>query len=208
MKISRCATLIIAIFILLISASPGYSKFVLIEKSVATVGGEVILESDLDKYACYVSLKNGGDVKGLDRRSLLSEMINEIVIVREVNRTGSIEIEPARLHEKIGEIGKIILKCQEECGDLCKDVNYPAKRARVEISREEFIRQRIERFVKVTEGDIFQYYLLKPGDYPNGYNEKVKEKIRIKLKNERVKENLTKILNRVKKRIKIIIPED
>jgi hypothetical protein len=200
----------ISLLLLLFLLTPGdiRSEFIFLDRSVATVGGRVILDSDLTKYTCYVSMKEGKSISSVERRKLLDELVEEMIMEIEITRTGKIEADSSVLHGKIGEIKRNISGCEGVCTILCEDVSYPARRAMKEIESEEFIRKRIEPFVEVPEGDMFNFYLRNPTRFKAGYNDEVKEEIRVELNKKKVETELRRVITRVKRKLKVIIPEE
>jgi hypothetical protein len=185
-----------------------YCQYILIDKTVAFVGEEVILESDLLRYACYVALKTDKPVESFKRRDLLIQMIDEIVLVQEATKTGIVKAWQENVSKSVEEAQTLIEGKSGWCESADLDENYIAEMSYNNGVIEMFIKKRIEAFVKVAERDVYRYYLSKSDEQEEEYNEEIEDIMREELKKVLVEKELSGYLRRVKKRIKIVIPED
>lgn len=205
MKKTLCC--IISICIQIISTNWACGEYVLIDRTVAFVGEKVILESDLEKYVCYVGMKTKKPVETLDKRNLLLKMIDELVLVQEANKTGVVKAGQEEVNVMMVELKEMMDEKSRWCSDTRLDEDFIADRAYREVIVEQFVKNRIEIFVKIADRDISQYYLSKHGDDNEGYNEEMKEKTERELRAILVEKELSDYLTRVKKRIRIVVPE-
>lgn len=185
-----------------------HCRYVLIDKSLAFVGEMVILESDLEKYACYVALRSEKPAESFQKQDLLVKMIDEIVLVQEATKMGIAEDRADGVNEQNEKIKMMIDTQSRWCKSVTLDESYIADMAYNESVVEKFIKTRIEVFIRIAEKDVYRYYLAKHEENEEGYNDDVKKRIREELKTMLVKKELSDYLKRIKKRIEIVIPEE
>lgn len=200
--------LITACFIYFVGIDFAHCRYVLIDKTVAFVGEKVILASDLERYICFEALKMGKPVESLEKKDLLMKMIDEIVLVQEATKTGIVKADQESVEKRMKEIRVLIDGKSGWCKSPPLGEKYVAEMARNESVITEFIRDRIEVFVKIAEKDAYRYYLSRRDIYEEGYNKEVEERVREELKKVLVERELSNYLSRVKKRVKIDIVEE
>lgn len=183
-------------------------RYVVIERTAAFVGENVILESDLARYACYMSIKNGTPFEGTDRNGILTKLIDEMVLVKEAEKTGIEEPDRESVAERTEVIREKAVRSDKECGVLEEGDGFLEELVRNEILVERYIEKRIEIFVKITEKDSYNYYLGKRDTFPGEYDEETERVVRGELKRVLVEREVSSFLRRVKKRIKILVPEE
>jgi hypothetical protein len=203
---------VLTLFVLILTAlAPGggaQGRYVLLDRTLAYVGGKVIMESDFQKYLCYMAVKIGRLPSSMDREKYLEIMVDEAIIVEEATRTGIVDIDPRVMEERKELIRKVMKDCDEDCVNVCLDERFQAERAYTELVKEEFIRKRVRLFVNVPEKDIRNYYLSHSEFYGSDFNESVKREIRGKLEKMMIERELSDFLDKVRRRMKIIISGD
>lgn len=204
----RCLYWGLSVLLVFFSFEYAQGRYVIIERTAAFVGEKVILKSDLVRYACYMSIKTGTPVEAIDRKEILSNLIDEMVLVKEAEKTGIVEPDRETVDGRIGKIREMAIRSAQGCEFLEEGNEFLEELVRNEIMAERYIEKRIEIFVKITEEDSYNYYLGRRDTFPDEYNEETERLVKEELKGVLVEREVSSFLRRVKKRIKIVVPEE
>jgi peptidyl-prolyl cis-trans isomerase SurA len=137
----------------------------MINKIVAKVNHEIITQDDLENYR---AIKKKSGAKNLSNQILLDELIDELILQREVEKS-EIEVPDDQITKIVeGEIarsGKSTTKFQKDLQDDGITLDQYRQRIKSKIQRDRFIQETIYPKVNILDYDAEEYFNRNPYEF-------------------------------------------
>lgn len=137
------------------AGAAGPEGYQLYEATAATVNGEVIFLSDLDREACLKACGAfpGDEAVGVSLPEARNELIADILVRQQEERMGLGTVDNAVLQETVARALEITGACSNPCAREISDGQVRDYAARKLLVRE-FLQNRVSVFVDVSEEEV------------------------------------------------------
>jgi hypothetical protein len=151
------------------SASPDQNKQVLLDRVVAIVNGDLVLESDVDAERRYAAFQPFSQTKQMTRDQLINRLIDRDLIMQQMALQQEPPITDAQVDAELNSLRKTIPKCaayhcETDAGwkKFVTDQGFtiPELRARWKQRMEvlQFIEDRFRMGIRISQSEIDDYY--------------------------------------------------
>jgi peptidyl-prolyl cis-trans isomerase SurA len=185
---------------MLLSGAPAAA--VLLDKILAVANGEVLTLQDFEDHLALRRIFQPSAVEG-DRDRAFQRFVDQTLIRQEALRTRIVEVEDAEVTQQLHAVGQQPAR-QAELGKLIQERGLSLNRVRTwlrqQLVAEAFIDRRIRLFVRVSDGQINQYYQQHQQAIGEPLSDAVREQIRRLLIEQQVNVRLTDVVEELRRK--------
>ncbi len=158
---------LVALAGLLFAARPGLAGRELLDRVVATVNEDAILQSEWDdalRYESFLNQRPLEKVTAAERRATLERLIDQLLVVQRMKATGGVAATPEEVAARIREIRREAPGASDEAGWKAALARYGlsssvlAERVALQMNIERYVDQRFRPSVFVDPESIQTYY--------------------------------------------------
>jgi len=191
---------------MLLSGAP--VETVLLDKILAVANGEVLTLQDFEDHLALRRVFQPGAVE-VDRDGAFQRFVDQTLIRQEALRTRIVEVEDAEVTQQLHALEQQPAR-REELAKLIQErglsLNQVRTWLRQQLMVQAFIDRRIRLFVRVSDGQINQYYQHHQQAIGEPFSDAVREQIRRLLIEQQVNVRLTDVVEELRRKANLDFP--